>query len=126
MKERYGSIEGYLLKIHYQFFRLEHLCLGLQKIFTGKCIVVSRERFEYLSKVWQEASGKAAAGCKWEEGMAEGLAAPKRNVGIFYNDPQQVFTLDRGSKLDNTIDFIQNYYYHNRFRVMDMENGGLA
>lgn len=126
LKERYGSIEGYLLKIHYQFFRLEHLCLGLQKIFTGKCIVVSRERFEYLSKVWQEASGKAAAGCKWEEGMAEGLAAPKRNVGIFYNDPQQVFTLDRGSKLDNTIDFIQNYYYHNRFRVMDMENGGLA
>lgn len=120
-KNRYSRIEVYLSQSHYRFFRLEYLCVGLQLILTKNCVVVSKERFEYISHIWKEAKSALSKGCRWEEKMADCLAEPKRNVGRFYNDPTQVYTLNEGGKLDNTIDFIQNYYYNNRFRVMDAE-----
>ena len=44
------------------------------------------------------------------------------DVGKFFNDPMLVYDKKSYQKLENTIDFIQNYYYYNRFKMM--EDGG--
>ena len=53
-------------------------------------------------------------------GASKGLVLAN-GVGIidadYYNNPETVYTEKTEQKLDNTIDFIQNYYYHNRFRL---------
>lgn len=123
--KRYAVIEKYLVRNHYQFLRLEYLCMGLHRILTEDCVVVPKRRFEYIYSIWKHAKSEKEnpSGCKWEDNMPGCLTAPKLDVGKFYNDPRRVYTMDAGEKLENTIDFIQNYYYNNRFRIMEKEKG---
>ena len=109
-----------LLKDYLHLFtRLEILVLGLEQILTGSEIIVPKLKFEHMCRVYEQSSKVGIKGCKWEEKLPEYLAKSKLNVGEFYREPQQVQKLSSEEKLENTIDFIQNYYYSNRFRVME-------
>ncbi len=68
--------------------------------------------------VRQSVYNEEKASCKWER-ENRFLTAPKHDVGEFYNNPSQVCEKTPDKKLENTIDFIQNYYYFNRFRVVN-------
>lgn len=119
--EKYEDIREELKGSHHQFVRLERLCIGLNKIMTGGCVVAPKEAFHHMQKIRKEAKSVQGKGCRWEDAIPECLIRPKLNVGCFYNEPEQVYTLSTDQKLENTIDFIQNYYYYNRFRIMERE-----
>lgn len=104
--------------IRYNFWRLACFCKGIVNIVKDGKIFVSAKLFEHMQKIWNENNGRSKIGCDWEEKRAF-LTAPKCKVGIFYNEPIQVYEKTPDLKLENTIEFIQNYYYHNRFRVVN-------
>lgn len=117
--DKYDSIKEDLNGSLYQFRRLECFCLGLRKILTEEYVIVPKKLFEHIELIYNKSVGKKAFGCKWEEKLLESLIIPKLKVSEFYNDPEQVYSLKTYSKLENTIDFIQSYYYHNRFRTAE-------
>lgn len=119
--EKYEDIRDELKCSHHQFVRLECLCIGLNKITTDGYVVVPKETFQHMKKIREESISVQGQGCKWEDTIPKCLIRPKLNVGCFYNEPEQVYTLSTDQKLENTIDFLQNYYYYNRFRIMERE-----
>lgn len=117
--KKYESIKDDLISSFYQFWRLERFCIGLDQILTNNKLVVPKKIFEHIETIRMEVAGGNGIKCKWERNLPDCLVTPKKNVGEFYNHPEQVYKLKTYSKLENTIDFIQNYYYHNRFRIME-------
>ena len=71
-----------------------------------------------MKSICKKADSGSTRGCFWEKDC-DFLVEPKRDVGEFYNSPEQVHEKTPDQKLENTIDFIQNYYYFNRFRIMN-------
>ena len=121
----YQSILPDMIFSHYQFRRLECLCRGIRKIvYNDGCVVAPKGMFDHVCEIWDDATRGNDKGCFWEKDLPEELLVAKRRVGEFYNEPEQVYTLKSSAKLENTIDFIQNYYYNNRFRVMEIMSDG--
>ena len=106
--------------LKYSFWRLEYFCLGLKNIMRGGSVIVPLDVFTHMKRIRQEIRSEDGMGCKWERDW-DCLVAPKIDVGNFYNDPKQVLDKTSPQKLENTILFIQNYYYYNRFRMMEEE-----
>lgn len=122
--EEYGYDE--ILKacesVKYIFLRLEAFCLGLKNIFLNGTVTVPLDVFEHMKKIRNLAKGEKGEGCSWENEW-ECLAEIKRDVGEFYNNPKLVYEKKSSQKLENTIDFIQNYYYYNRFKMAEEKTG---
>lgn len=98
--------------------------VGLSYIMETKEIRVEKDIYDYMSNVYKKAhakedteKGDCELGCCWENGLPKYLLEPKEKIGEFYNEPEMMYTERPAQKLENTIDFIQNYYYHNRFRL---------
>lgn len=104
----------------YSFWRLEYFCLGLKNIMRDGNVIVPLDIFCHMKKIRQLVRREDGRGCCWEKDW-DCLAEPKMDVGRFYNDPKQVLDKKSSQKLENTIKFIQNYYYYNRFRMMEEE-----
>ncbi len=106
------------------FWRIECFLVGLSYIMETKEIRVEKDIYDYMSNVYKKAhakedteKGDCELGCCWENGLPKYLLEPKEKIGEFYNEPEMMYTERPAQKLENTIDFIQNYYYHNRFRL---------
>ncbi len=106
--------------LKYSFWRLEYFCLGLKNIMCDGYVSVPLDIFRHMKRIRQAVKGEDGKGCRWEKDW-DCLLAPKMDVGKFYNDPKQVLDKTSSQKLENTIRFIQNYYYYNRFRMMEEE-----
>lgn len=106
--------------VKYNFWRIACFCRGIGNIVSDGHIIVQKELFDHMKAIREIVNSKSARGCKWEKDL-EYLIGPKQDVGEFYNIPEQVHEKTPAQKLENTIDFIQNYYYHNRFRIMNMD-----
>lgn len=85
---------------------------------------MEKDIYGYMKKVCEKACGETdfgkgyfGKGCYWENGLPQYLLDLKEGIGRFYNEPELRYTEGVEQKLENTIDFIQNYYYHNRFRL---------
>lgn len=102
----------------YLFWRVEYFCEGLMHILQNGHIVVSRDIFNHMYQVRKQIVKESKDGCAWEK-ACRCLLEPKADVGKFYNEPKLVYEKTSQQKLENTIDFIQNYYYFNRFEVME-------
>lgn len=113
---KYESIKSVCVIHEEILWRIECFCLGISKILQDKCVLVSKFFFEHMSRDMLKV-------LKQEKDSADALnylvhfSKPTDAVGRFYNDPRQVFYASTEMKLKNTIDFIQNYYYYNRFRI---------
>lgn len=116
--EKYKEVAGLCEDVKYNFWRLACFCKGIVNIVQDGKIIVSSKLFHHMVDIRKIANVETEKRCKWER-KNEFLTAPKRDVGIFYNDPSQVCEKTPDKKLENTIDFIQNYYYFNRFRVVN-------
>lgn len=77
-------------------------------------IVVEKDLFEHMQEIYQLSADKDGKGCKWEQEIWESMRDAKKEVGDFYNDPKTIYDKSPEQKLENTIDFIQDFYYHNR------------
>ncbi len=121
--DEYKEVAMYCDDVKYNLWRLACFCKGIINIVKDGKISVSGKLFYHMLEIRQIATG-GGSNCIWERNN-KFLTDPKRDVGNFYNDPRQVFEKTPDKKLENTIDFIQNYYYYNRFRVVntiDSEN----
>ena len=125
---RYQKITDCLKNVKYLLWRLECFIRGLSAIMQKGYIEVPKAFLEHMGEIYEniksedgedkDGKNRLRKGCRWEEHMPESLLIPKADVGDFYNDPEKVYTKSTEQKLENTIDFIQNYYYYNRFIVM--------
>ena len=113
------------------FWRIECFLLGLSFIMEKKTIRAEKDIYNYMKEVCKvacaeadEEKGYLGLGCCWENGLPKYLLEPKERIGQFYNEPERLYTERPEQKLENTIDFIQNYYYHNRFRLRGREIHG--
>lgn len=106
------TVERYI-KYKQHFCRLECFCLGINMILKNNYIIVERGFFDHMETI-REISSPNGNGCIWEQNMWKCMCEPKRDVGDFYNDPESIFKKAPSGMLENTIDFIQNFYYHNR------------
>lgn len=120
---KYDSIRFYIDKCKYQFLRIEVYIDGLNGILQNGYIYIAKKIFVHMLELRNVVKGNSEKGCCWEDTIPQYLIEPKLNVGKFYNDPEYVYTLNPEDKLENTIEFIQNYYYYNRFRVLEEEDG---
>ena len=115
---KYDEITAFCKPIKYLFWRLEYFCLGLEYIIEGGHVTVPVDIFEHMKKIRKKIKKDDGSGCKWEKDW-KCLSQPKMDVSEFYNKPELVFQKKTQQKLETTIDFIQNYYYYNRFKVME-------
>lgn len=118
--DEYKDVAKFCNDAKYNFWRIDCFCWGIGNILQDGYITVSKELFEHIKSVYEAARAEddSKRGCYWERNY-EFLTAPRRDVGDYYNTPELVHEKMPDQKLDNTIDFIQNYYYYNRFRIMD-------
>lgn len=112
-KKYRGTVERYI-KYKQHFCRLECFCLGINMILKNNYIIVERDFFKHMNTIWEKIHNPNGNGCVWEQKMWKCMCESKRDVGDFYNDPESIFKKAPGGMLENTIDFIQNFYYHNR------------
>lgn len=112
------------------FWRIECFLMGLSYIMEKKVIRAEEDIYNYMKLVCDKAckadadKGDLGLGCCWENSLPKYLLEPKKKIGQFYNEPEKLYTERPEQKLENTIDFIQNYYYHNRFRLRGREIHG--
>ena len=116
--DQYKEVAGLCEDVKYNFWRLACFCKGIVNIVRDGKIIVSEKLFSHMLRIRQSVYNEEKASCKWER-ENRFLTAPKHDVGEFYNNPSQVCEKTPDKKLENTIDFIQNYYYFNRFRVVN-------
>lgn len=117
---KYKKITNKCNGFRHLFWRLECFCRGLDNILTNKKLFVEKDLFTHMSRIHKEIldTGENGKGCKWESGLWECMWDTKRDVGDFYNNPEEVYEKKSADKLENTIKFIQNFYYHNRLSVV--------
>ncbi|MCM1415862.1 MAG: hypothetical protein NC430_08050 [bacterium] len=115
---KYEEAAEYCNDVKYNFWRLACFCKGIVNIVKNGKIVVPENLFRHMMEIREMVNSNGKKGCKWEN-ENKCLIAPKYDVGSFYNQPNQVCEKTPDQKLENTIDFIQNYYYYNRFRVVN-------
>ena len=124
-KQDYKEFDRICEPIKYLFWRLECFCLGLERIMQNGHVAVEKDIFEHMKEIRKQIKKDNKKGCIWEEDW-DCLLEPKMDVGEFYNRPELVFEKKTQQKLETTIDFVQNYYYYNRFKMMEevKESGG--
>lgn len=115
---QYKEVAGLCEDVKYNFWRLACFCKGIVNIVKDGKIIISEKLFFHMREIRRKAYDEEKKNCKWERENVF-LTDPKHDVGEFYNDPSQVCEKTPDKKLENTIDFIQNYYYFNRFRVVN-------
>lgn len=115
---KYKEVAALCADVRYNFWRLSCFCKGIVNIVRDGKIIVSEKLFYYMREIQGKIDGGDEKGCKWESNNRF-LTDPMHDVGKFYNNPSQVFIKTPDQKLEKTIDFIQNYYYYNRFRVVN-------
>lgn len=116
--ERYKEVTKLCDGAKYNFWRIDCFCRGIGNIVQDEFITVSKDLFEHMKSIHEKSDSGSMRGCFWEKNY-DFLVEPRRDVGEFYNSPEQVHEKTPAQKLENTIDFIQNYYYFNRFRIMN-------
>ena len=116
--EKYKEVVKFCDGAKYNFWRIDCFCRGIGNIVHDEHITVSKDLFDHMKSICKKADSGSTRGCLWEKDY-DFLVGPKRDVGEFYNSPEQVHVKTPDQKLENTIDFIQNYYYFNRFRIMN-------
>lgn len=113
-----NDVKEFCEDVKYNFWRLSCFCKGIVNIVKNGKITVSKKLFYHMLEIRETVYDQTKGECKWEC-KSHFLTDPKRDVGNFYNDPKQVCEKTPDQKLENTIDFIQNFYYYNRFRVVN-------
>lgn len=98
------------LNIHlYTIYRIKYFIATLNLISIEGKIVIAAEEYTYFKEVYE----KQKKAC---QNMRNGKTC--KVVSDFYNDPDSAVSKTHESMLEDTLDFIQTYYYKNRFKVM--------
>lgn len=116
--QKYKTVAEFCNDAKYNFWRIACFCRGIGNIVQDGYIIVSKDLFGHMKTICEKVSKYSTPGGLGKKEY-KFLYEPRKDVGQFYNFPEQVYEKTPSQKLENTIDFIQNYYYFNRFRIMN-------
>ena len=107
--EQYGEIWKKLRGYQHVIYRIKCFILLLDMIGHNGYIEVNAIEYEHLSKLYNVHK-------KNYEAFAQTRCC--RNVAEYYNNPRSAKEKTHEIMLENTLDFIQMYYYKNRIKIM--------
>lgn len=119
--KEYKKVVGDHIRNKHHFWRLECFCQGMLNILPDGFIVVEGDLYEHMKKIYELSVDEEGKGCKWEQRMWESMRDAKKEVGDFYNDFKTIYDKSPEQKLESVIDFIQDFYYHNRAYIAGKE-----
>lgn len=111
-RERYLKVQEELRDYNYIIYRIKCFILLLDLLGENGEIIVEKGEYSHLQEVYLEHSK-----------MCDDMNRNKvyQAVSDYYNRPSSAFGKSAEEMLDDTICFIQSYYYKNRFRIMTLE-----
>lgn len=109
IQERYRPIEDTIDEYRHILYRIKYFIHALAAIGIKKKLLVGQLEYEHMKKIYQEYKTK--------------LEGEEQNpycmvVSEYYNKPETAENMPVQEMLDDTIRFIEEYYYKNRFKVM--------
>ena len=114
MMEAYGftHIQGELEKCKHVIYRIKCFIMLLDLIGEKEKLVVDKKEYEHLKILYTR---------HWDKVRDLRDGKVYKVVAGFYNKPGSALAKTPQSMLEDTIDFIQTYYYKNRFEIMSSE-----
>ena len=113
LKESFRRAEKELSTQLHIIYRIKYFIDTLNLISSEGNIVISKGEYEYFNAVYKRQKDAC-------QKIREGRTC--KVVSAFYNDPDSAVNKSHESMLEDTLDFIQTYYYKNRFKVMSSIN----
>lgn len=113
IEKKYQSIEDTLDEYRHILYRIKYFIYAMSTFGKKKIISVDKVEYEHMKKLYQEYKRKMEniEGSQYYAIISE-----------YYNDFQTAADMPVQSMLEHTIDFIEEYYYRNRFKVMSSKN----
>lgn len=108
VKEKYSCLRDETKKFDHVMYRIKCFILLLEMISQNGYIEIERKEYVHLKKLYdqhQQSYGDFAEECC-------------QMVADYYNDPSSAKEKTPAEMLDNTLYFIEKYYYRNRFKIM--------
>lgn len=114
LMEAYGftHIQGELEKCKHVIYRIKCFIMLLDIIGEKEKLVVDKKEYEHLKILYTR---------HWDKVRDLRDGKVYKVVAGFYNKPGSALAKTPQSMLEDTIDFIQTYYYKNRFEIMSSE-----
>ncbi len=108
---QFERIQGELGRYKHVIYRIKCFITLLDLIGEKKKLVVDKEEYAHLNRLYNNHLDKV-------KDLRMGTGTVYQVVADFYNTPQSAVTKTPEKMLEDTIDFIQTYYYKNRFEIM--------
>lgn len=105
---KFCVIEENLKGYRHVLYRVQYFIYALSAIMDNEEITVARKEFVHMKKLYQKYKRKR------EEKSFDTVSA----IASFYNNPETAADKSVADMLDDTIRFIEEYYYRNRFKIM--------
>lgn len=112
VRKMYQSLKEELDSCRHIMYRIKCFITILSLIGDDRYIVVKEEEYQHLLGLYKTHFSKC-------QNMRENEIC--RVVSSYYNNPESAHTKNAAEMLDDTIQFIQTYYYKNRFNTMLFE-----
>lgn len=109
IKEKYKDIENGLEEYRHILYRIQYYIYSLAIIAKKKKIYVEPDELAHMRKLY----GEYKVNCCLEDDNKKYLV-----VAEFFNNPETAEKMSTQSMLDETIRFVEEYYYRNRFKIM--------
>lgn len=109
LRNEMSHIQDELNSLRHIMYRLKCFISLLNLVLEDGKIIIGKEEYRHFMEAYEV----HREGCKKVREKEV-----YHVVSHFYNDPQSAFGKTHDRMLEDTLDFIQTYYYKNRFRIM--------
>ncbi|MBD5552283.1 MAG: hypothetical protein HDQ96_14100 [Lachnospiraceae bacterium] len=109
VREEYETVKDEIKKIIHILYRIKCFISILALVGENGYIVIEEEEFEHLDALYKS-YWKVCKETREEEIC--------KVVSRYYNEPQSARDKKPSEMLEDTLQFIQTYYYRNRFKIM--------
>lgn len=119
VREEYETVKDEIKKIIHILYRIKCFISILALVGENGYIVIEEEEFKHLDALYKG---------YWEVCKETQEEEVCKVVSRYYNEPQSARDKKPSEMLEDTLQFIQTYYYRNRFKIMsslkDYTGGG--
>lgn len=118
LKQALKCVESELNSQLHIIYRIQYFIIALDLISTEGNIVVSTDELLYFQGVRQKQEKIYQKQKEEDPNPSIRDTEICRKVSAYYNDPDSAIDKTHASMLEDTLEFIQEYYYRNRSKVM--------
>lgn len=109
VSKRYNLIQEYMECCKHVLYRIQCFIIILSMMGENRCIIIKDKEYRHLQDLYKAHLEKCQN--MWEDNTC-------KVVADYYNNPSSAFEKKAEEMLEDTIQFIQTYYYKNRFEIM--------